>query len=192
MARLQAEKLAAENELNAIQTRYLEVQEHRPLFERSLNEAKRRLLIISPWIRDSVLNRQRLEKIKRLVEAGVDVFIGYGLGEDNKAGRDKGEDAIRFLGQIAQRHSNLHFHEFGDTHAKILLIDDRYAVIGSFNWLSFEGSSRREFREEMSFRINKKDEIERLFQRYLGRFPLPAQLPRPSAGFQKRSLQGRP
>jgi hypothetical protein len=60
VARLQAEKLAAENELNAIQTRYLEVQEHRPLFERSLNEAKRRLLIISTCICHSVLNRQGL------------------------------------------------------------------------------------------------------------------------------------
>jgi hypothetical protein len=171
VAKLQAEKLKAENELNSLETRYLEVQEHRPLFERSLREAKSQLLIVSPWIRDSVLNRDRLEKIKRLVERGVKVFVGYGLGEDDKPGRDKGDNAIHFLNQLAHRHTNLHFHELGDTHAKILLMDDSYAVIGSFNWLSFEGSAKRDFREEMSFRINKKEEIERLFQRYLGRFP---------------------
>jgi hypothetical protein len=170
VAKLHVEKLKAENELNSLETRYLEVQEHRPLFERSLREAKKRLLIISPWIRDSVLNHGRLEKIRQMVERGVDLFIGYGLGEDNKVGRDKGEQAIRYLDQLAQRRKNLHFHELGDTHAKILLMDDSYAVIGSFNWLSFEGSAKRDFREEMSFRINRKDEIERLFQRYLTRF----------------------
>lgn len=170
LANLQAQKLKNEDELNSRETRYLEVQEHRPLFERSLREAKRRLLIISPWIRDSVLNQGRLDKIKCLVERGVEVFIGYGLGDDDKPGRDKGDDAIKFLGQLAQRHSNLRFHELGDTHAKILLVDDSYVVIGSFNWLSFEGSAKRDFREEMSFRVNKKGEIERLFQRYLARF----------------------
>ena len=141
------------------------------MFERSLTTAQRRLLIISPWIRDAVLNSIRLGKIRTSVEKGVEVFIGYGLGEDDKPGRDKGDTAIEFLQQLAKRHSNLHFHELGDTHAKILLVDDQYAVVGSFNWLSFEGSARRDFREEMSLRTNKKDEIERLFQRYLKRFP---------------------
>jgi hypothetical protein len=46
-----------------------------------------------------------------------------------------------------------------------------WPMIASFNWLSFGGTSKRAFREEMSFRINKNDEIERLFQHYLARFP---------------------
>ncbi|MHB9010073.1 MAG: protein kinase domain-containing protein, partial [Limisphaerales bacterium] len=171
IAKLLSEKQKAEKDLNSLEIRYLEVHEHRPLFEHSLREAKQRLLLISPWIRDSVLNQNRLDKLKKLVEVGVEVFIGYGLGEDDKPGKDKGEHAIRFLEQLSRRHSNLHFHELGDTHAKILLVDDSYAVIGSFNWLSFEGSARRGFREEMSFRINKQAEIERLFHRYLARFP---------------------
>lgn len=171
VARLRTEKANVERDLNSQETRYLEVQEHRPMFERSLTTAQRRLLIISPWIRDAVLNSIRLGKLRTLVEKGVEVFIGYGLGEDDKPGRDKGDTAIEFLQQLVKRHSNLHFHELGDTHAKILLVDDQYAVVGSFNWLSFEGSARRDFREEMSLRTNKKDEIERLFQRYLKRFP---------------------
>jgi hypothetical protein len=169
--KLQLAKEKAESELNSIEARFLEVHEHRPLFERSLKEAQRRLLIISPWIRDSVLSQIRLNKLRDLADKGVEIFIGYGLGEDDKPGRDKGDYAIKFLDEISARKQNLHFHELGDTHAKILLVDDSYAVIGSFNWLSFEGTSKRDFREEMSFRINKKDEIERLFQHYLGRFP---------------------
>ena len=99
------------------------------------------------------------------------MFIGYGIGEDNKPGRDKGLNAIKYLEHLATKHTNLHFHEFGDTHVKILLMDDTYAVMGSFNWLSFEGSSNRDFREELSWRINKKEEIEELFQRFFRKFP---------------------
>ena len=127
--------------------RHLEVHEHRPLFMRSLDTAKNRLLIISPWISDRVLNNLRLQKIRALVDLGVEVFIGYGIGDDNnqRPGKDKGQQAIRFLSDLAYRKPNLHFKEFGDTHAKILLVDDKYAVIGSFNWLSLEGDPRKVF-----------------------------------------------
>lgn len=160
----------SESELNSPEDRFLEVHEHRPLFDRSLREARSRLLIVAPWIRDTVLHRNRLNNVQHLVERGVEVFIGYGLGKDDKPGWDKGDQAIHFLNNLTQRYPNLHIHKFGDTHAKILLIDDSFAVIGSFNWLSFEGDSRGDFREEMSFRCNKKEEIDRLFQYYLERF----------------------
>ncbi len=167
---LNAEKVKIETDLSSIDVRHLEVHEHRPLFMRSLDNAKSRLLIISPWIKDQVLNNLRLTKIQALVDRGVEVYIGYGIGEDNKPGTDKGQYAIRFLSDLAYRKSNLHFKELGDTHAKILLMDDKYAVIGSFNWLSFEGTVRKAFREEMSYYVNVKTEIEKLFKRYDHRF----------------------
>lgn len=167
---LNAEKEKVQADLSSIDIRHLEVHEHRPLFMRSLENAKSRLLIISPWIRDQVLNNLRLKKIQTLVDKGVEVYIGYGIGEDNKPGTDKGHYAIKFLSDLAHRKPNLRFKELGDTHAKILLVDDKYAVIGSFNWLSFEGTVRRGFREEMSYYVNVKSEIEKLFQRYNRRF----------------------
>jgi chromosome segregation ATPase len=42
--KLQVAKDKAESDLNSIEARFLEVHEHRPLFERSLKEAQRRLL----------------------------------------------------------------------------------------------------------------------------------------------------
>jgi len=170
---LKADKAKAKQDLSSIDVRHLEVHEHRPLFLRSLDNAKQRLLIVSPWITDRVLNNLRLQKIRALVDRGVEVFVGYGIGEENnnnRLGRDRGEQAIKYLTQLAQKKKNLHFKEFGDTHAKILLVDDRYAVIGSFNWLSFEGDPRKGFREELSYYVNVKPEIEKLFQRYQHRF----------------------
>ena len=169
---LKAERTKVETDLNSIDIRHLEVHEHRPLFMRSLDIAKTRLLIVSPWITDRVMNNLRLQRIRALVDRGVEVFVGYGIGDDNnqRPGKDKGEQAIRFLFDLARRKPNLHFVDFGDTHAKILLVDDKYAVIGSFNWLSFEGDPRKGFREEMSYYVNVKAEIEKLFQRYNKRF----------------------
>jgi len=183
MAVLRAEKAKVEAELNAIEIRHLEVHEHRPLFEISLASAKKRLVIVSPWIRDQVLTGGRLHRIRSLVERGVDVYIGYGLGEDTKSGKDKGENAISFLKALASKHQNLHFRELGDTHAKILLVDDEFAVVGSFNWLSFEGDVRRNFREEMSYFVKVPSKVEELFEHYRIRF-IGA---RPEEGSSKRN-----
>jgi hypothetical protein len=180
MDALRAEKAKVEAELNAIELRHLEVHEHRPLFEASLTSAKKRLVIVSPWIRDQVLTGGRLHRIRSLVEKGVDVYIGYGLGEDTKSGKDKGENAISFLKALASKHRNLHFRELGDTHAKILLVDDEFAVIGSFNWLSFEGDVRRNFREEMSYFVRVPPKVEELFEHYRRRFIAQGPEERPS------------
>lgn len=176
---IRQERQKLEKDLASIDVRHLEVHEHRPLFTQSLEKAQQRLLIVSPWIRDAVLTFDRLKKIRALVDRGVEVFIGYGIGDDDKPGRDKGLSAIKYLSDLAKAKPNFHFADFGDTHAKILLVDDKYAVIGSFNWLSFEGSRRGfGFREEMSYYINVRSEIENLFKHYQQRF-------NPSAGQRK-------
>ncbi len=169
---LKADKAKAESDLNSIEVRHLEVHEHRPLFNRSLETAKQRLLIVSPWITDRVLTYSRLQKIRALADRGVEIFIGYGIGEERNArpGKDTGQQAIQFLSDLASKNKRVHFEEFGDTHAKILLVDDIFAVIGSFNWLSFEGDRRQKFREELSYYVNVKSRIEELFQRYRQRF----------------------
>ena len=167
---LQAEKAKAESDLNSIDVRHLEVHEHRPLFNQSLETAKRRLLIVSPWITDKVLTYPRLQKIQTLANHGVEIFIGYGIGDERRRGSDTGQQAVQFLANLAAKNKMVHFKEFGDTHAKILLVDDVFAVIGSFNWLSFEGDCRLKFREELSYYVNVKTRIEELFQRFRQRF----------------------
>jgi hypothetical protein len=170
LEKIKQERKKEELELISGDFRFVEVHEHSGILDNSLREAKRRLLIISPWIRDQVVTQDRLGNISGLIRRGVEVYIGYGLGEDDKPGKDKGEDAIAYLSHLSSQHENLHFHELGDTHAKILLVDDRYAVVGSFNWLSFAGSAKRNFREEFSVQFHKKEKIEWLFKYFLDRF----------------------
>lgn len=42
----------------------------------------------------------------------------------------------------------MHVVKLGDTHAKVLISDSSWAIVTSFNWLSFKGSRKLEFRDE--------------------------------------------
>src|SRR5207237_149679 len=55
IAKLIEEKAAAQKLIETSQGRFLEPQEHVPLLERALREARKRLLIISPWINDQIM-----------------------------------------------------------------------------------------------------------------------------------------
>lgn len=47
----------------------------------------------------------------------------------------------------------------GNTHEKVLLVDGKYVVITSFNWLSFKGDPNRGFRQETGLYTIDKDTI---------------------------------
>lgn len=169
--RILAEKAALEESIANIEVRHLEVHEHRPFFDRALEGAQKRLLIVSPWINDYVMGSSRLSKIEMLLKNGVKVYIGYGIGNDaDRRPKDEGKIAIDRLNRLMTVYPNLVFQRLGDTHAKVLLVDDLFAIIGSFNWMSFDGSARRAFREEISYYVAIKPKIDEFFGSYLGRF----------------------
>ncbi|MBD0394663.1 MAG: hypothetical protein ICV52_12615, partial [Microcoleus sp. C1-bin4] len=58
----------------------------------------------------------------------------------------------------------------GDTHAKILISDVKFAVTTSFNWLSFKGDRDRTFRDERGTLVSDPQKIDELFDSYRSRF----------------------
>jgi hypothetical protein len=146
--------------------RILKMYEHRPLLEKSLSESKERLLIISPWIRANATNNDLINRLENLLKKGVVVYIGYGIGgsEDKKYPADiKAEESIQ---NLAKRYANFHLKDLGNTHAKILISDNNYAVVTSFNWLSFKGDANWKFRDERGTMVCDNEEIEQLFKDY--------------------------
>lgn len=158
----------AETALRGIPVRVLEVHEHRPLLLEALKSARERLMIISPWIRRAVVNDQFLTDLERLASSGVSVVIGYGIDGDGPAG-DGDRLVERKLTDLAGRHENFRFVRLGDTHAKILIVDHSYAVVTSFNWLSFKGDPNRPFRDERGTMITIESEVDRLHSDYMTR-----------------------
>lgn len=136
---------------------YLSVFDHPPLLEEALLNSTKRLMIISPWVR-SVVDHEFLNNLEKLLKNQVKVFIGYGM-KDDKGWQNK----IEKLNRLAKRYSNFAFKDLGNTHAKILISDSKFLVIGSFNWLSFRGDPEATFRQEEGIKITKSNEIDKKF-----------------------------
>ena len=144
--------------------------EHPPYLKKALLSAKRRLVIVSPWIRDSVIDWPFVASLEALLRSGVEVHIGYGIekadgnGKRNAA-KDKPDISPRAeadLKKLAERYKNFHFVYVGNTHRKSLVCDELFAVVTSFNWLSYKGDSQGSPRDERGIVFRKKHHIERL------------------------------
>jgi phosphatidylserine/phosphatidylglycerophosphate/cardiolipin synthase-like enzyme len=110
--------------------------------------------------------------LEALLRNGVEVTIGYGLADDEGArGTDKAKQkpAITFqaekeLASIQKRFDNFKLVFLGNTHRKLLVSDDKFAVVTSFNWLSFRGDPGKKARDEFGFLVTEPDDVESIFQ----------------------------
>jgi hypothetical protein len=146
-----------------IAVRSVDVHEHPQLLAKAISSAKRRLLIIAPWVRGAVVNTDFLAALERRLRAGVEVHVGHGYGPD-----DSGSDdfALRKLNNLADRFENLRIVRLQNTHAKILIFDDQW-ITTSFNWLSFRGDPNRTYRMEEGTLVQIKSEVDKAFARYV-------------------------
>jgi hypothetical protein len=174
----QAEIERAERALDELDVRPIETFEHPKLLNRGLSKSVERLVIISPWIRRQVVNGVFLSLLEERLKRGVKVYIGWGMAEGTKA-EDADSEPLEALERLARRYGNFSFIWFGDTHAKILISDRRFAVATSFNWLSFKGDPRRTFREERGILVTDARVVDAQFDAISPRFP--AQPDQPSA-----------
>jgi hypothetical protein len=160
----------AKIQLDTFPVRGLDVYEHPGLLERALRESKERLLIISPWIMAKVVNHAFISKLERLLTRKVNVYIGYGLGEDDDQIRDNDRRAEQDLERLAQKYPNFAFVRLGDTHAKVIISDRNFIVTTSFNWLSFKGDPNRTFRDEQGTFVAYPEFIDKRFEHLVARF----------------------
>jgi hypothetical protein len=172
VSRLKQEKITLES-VRLPGVRRIGPQEHPRLLKQAIAEARQRLVLVSPWINDGVM-AQHLRGLEDLVQRKTELFIGYGISErpedDPKAGKD--EATIEFFQRLKSRFPRqVHFVRLGDTHAKVLIKDSDFVVVGSFNWMSFRGTDRGfRPREEQSLFCSETAVIEDTFTHYLRRF----------------------
>jgi len=147
--------------------------EHPMLLRKALGTSQKRLLIVSPWIRDQVVDRNFIGSLEALLRNGVDVYIGYGLSEDD--GKVRANDQARSkppiskraksdLESLQRRFKNFRFRFVGNTHRKFLVCDNKFAVSTSFNWLSFLGDPKARARDESGLLIAKPEYVEEMFR----------------------------
>ena len=153
--------------------RVVRCHEHPRLLRKALGASEDRLLIVAPWIRDQVVDRDFIAALEALLRNGVDVYIGYGLTEED--GKAKANDQARSklpisrrakadLEGLQQRFKNFNFRFVGNTHRKFLVSDDKFAVSTSFNWLSFLGDPKERARDESGLLVTKAEYVEEMFK----------------------------
>ncbi len=156
--------------LASVPMRWLEMYEHRPLLEQALKDTRERLMIISPWIRANSVNRWFLQQFENLLKRGVKAYIGYGYEKEERNQHPRDIEAEKSLRKLAEKYpDSFLLKRLGDTHAKILISDAKFAVTTSFNWLSFKGERDRTFRDERGTLVSDPQKVDELFDNLLRR-----------------------
>ena len=138
--------------------RLLSTYDHRPLLIRALTEAQNSVVIISPWIKNSGLNNEILRLVEKAIQRGVKVIIGYGISEQE----DSDKWIISKLNELSIKRNIgiLKLIALNNTHEKVLLMDNKFLVVTSFNWLSFKGDPNKGFRQETGIYTESQESIQ--------------------------------
>ncbi len=149
--------------------RILSVYDHPPLLAKAFEIAKSRLLIVSPWIRANVVTAEFIQRLAKCLARGVEITIAYGIGRRDSQETPQDIQAREALEAVARANTRFRFVRRGNTHAKVLLVDDKYFVTTSFNWLSFRGDPRQPMREEEGTLVEQPDLVDGYYETLLQR-----------------------
>ncbi|WP_311271318.1 hypothetical protein [Sphingobium sp. WCS2017Hpa-17] len=144
----------------------LTVLDHPPLLRDAIETAEQRVMIFSPWITPLVVDRPTILAFRKLLDRQVTLHVGYGLDDDRKATKPIPEE----FQKLADEFPNFQLRRFGDTHEKVLIKDDEYVVLTSFNWLSFRGDAERKLRRELGIKVSDQAYVEKEYALLEARF----------------------
>lgn len=154
-------------EAEAGSTEVLQMHEHRPKLFEALRIAQRQVIIVSPWMNPQSVDYELRQEIGKTLQRGVNVQIGHGFGNADR----HEEKTLKNLEKIAQeKKGQLELFRLGDVHSKVLICDDKFMVLTSFNWLSFAGDPTRGTRVEDGMLTRDKKAIAQKTQEWLERF----------------------
>ena len=118
---------------------------HRKKLLETIDNSQNTLIIISGWARENAMNDEFRNKIKKALNRGVNIFLGYGYKgyseQENEKHRIASKKVINDLQEWSSDISSIGLlrSRYYPEHSKILICDDQYAIYGSFNWLSNKG-----------------------------------------------------
>ena len=157
---------------NSIET--LGIWETQHQFYKSIQNAKKKLLIESPWIKKATL--KYVSELEKALKRGVEIYVLYGT-----QGNDKHfKQAIEKLEQVNKDFSSFHLihlpthlrnvgnTQFTGTHRKLVIKDNDYFILGSFNFLSLDKREGQKIANEESslIKVDCKEKWADVFEEY--------------------------
>ena len=145
--------------------RTMTVWETRAYIDVALTTVEHKILIESPWVKAATNNY--IEKITHLLAQNKTVYILYGI-EHNDNHDDKVMNRLKKLNEhhpynLHLIHLPSHFMQIGNktlsgTHRKLIIKDNDYYILGSFNFLSFNRHEGERVANEESVLISENVE----------------------------------
>jgi phosphatidylserine/phosphatidylglycerophosphate/cardiolipin synthase-like enzyme len=128
-------------------------EDHRAVLMEALDKASDTLVILSGWATSYVINRDFQDRLAKCLKRGVNVYIGYGYQaahepRPKKTYEKEAENNLKALSEwcATQETDGFLIVRYYPNHTKLLICDEKFAVNGSFNWLSNSGRSLNEER----------------------------------------------
>lgn len=114
----------------------------RERFLSSFEQTRRKMLMVSPWISTSVMDREMFNRLEKFAAEGKTLYISWGIAKHLK-NEDRAPDAelIKRIRSIQHKDGTpaIFIRWFGNQHNKEIVIDQNTLLLGSFNWLSYRG-----------------------------------------------------
>jgi phosphatidylserine/phosphatidylglycerophosphate/cardiolipin synthase-like enzyme len=121
------------------------------LFNQALNQVQDRLVMVCPWVQKQVVDESTVQTIRNLLEGGVRVDIGCGYTSEISNILSETEfynlienwkySGLQNIYTFEVEYKNYFQLKFIGTHEKYLVCDEKFAMIGSHNFLSSIGKS---------------------------------------------------
>ncbi|WP_445619880.1 phospholipase D-like domain-containing protein [Kushneria sp. Sum13] len=132
-------KAASNTKRTASRHHLIQGRDHHEELTHALQIARKELVIVSGWLSDRVVNDQFCGLLASALERGVNVHIAYGASDRDGQHR-LSDTAFKALNSLkatgAQSRKGRLTIVQRATHEKCLIVDKRYAIVGSFNWLA--------------------------------------------------------
>jgi phosphatidylserine/phosphatidylglycerophosphate/cardiolipin synthase-like enzyme len=132
---------------------------HRKELIETIKKSKHTIVIWSGWATTYSIDRELVDLFKDALERGVNIYAGFGYNTSRnytpRQSDTRGIEELNKLKLFGKEKRSRGYFLIGkkDNHKKILICDDEYVIVGSFNWLSNSSNNRN---DEESIKIFNK------------------------------------
>ncbi len=175
IAELEAELTKAEEVRNTLPVAILRTNDCDKALHKAISDACKRLIIVSGTVSMNAINSLLPELESALSDRGIEVWIGYGMNKNTQQGQkhraNSGfDDCVKTLHDLRKRWKDkVKIEDWGNSHSKILICDEQYMIVGSYNWLSHKPIGMKSMKEH-AVKVTAADSILALVKECEGQF----------------------
>ena len=149
--------------------------QHEQVLEEALRQARQQVIVVTPFIRARLTDYSFRMQLMTALQRGVDITVIHGMPnrtedfDDTPHENRRISDLIHHLGRCRSHLKFIRVTGEGSSaageHSKILVCDQAWAIVTSFNWLSFQETNETGVRFEDAASVNN---LLQLFDGYMG------------------------